>query len=135
MKPPENTTEVDLKDVGCSWEEAPVSKTETKPMPKPYLRGPILWSWLQPAIGLGSGALPTGLAIWHLRTLNKKVTFKASLNQLRKWTGLSEKVTREGVHRLEAAELVKVERRDGQSLVITLLGGPPPVAKSRNASA
>lgn len=86
----------------------------------PYLRGPIPWAWLQKASLEGHSALFTGLAIWHLRALNKSTTFKASLGQLRKWTGLSEKSTRHGLHRLEQAQLVSVDRANGQSPNITL---------------
>jgi hypothetical protein len=92
-----------------------------------YLRGPIPWSWLKAAIELGSGALTAGLAIWHLRTLRKTTTFAASLNQLSKWTEQSEKVMREGLHRLERARLVAVERPVGRSPIITILEAPSPV--------
>ncbi len=85
-----------------------------------YLRGPIPWTWLQRAILLGGSALATGLAVWHLRTLTKSLTFKASLGQLRKWTGLTERSTRAGLHKLEGTGLVTVERPAGQSPIITL---------------
>ncbi|MCB1130611.1 MAG: hypothetical protein KDN05_05735 [Verrucomicrobiae bacterium] len=49
------------------------------------------------------------------------MTFKASLGQLQKWTGLSEKSTREGVRRLEEHGLIAVKRPSGQSLVISLV--------------
>ena len=88
---------------------------------RPYLRGPISWAWLQEAVTLGHGALATGLAIWHLRALNKSLTFKASLRQLRKWSGISEKMTRIGLHKLEGAGLVRVVRVPGQSPTITLV--------------
>ena len=116
---------IDLNAASEPWAGRPAVKAIPKPTVPPYLRGPIPWDWLQAAIELGSGALPTGLAVWHLRALNQTTTFKASLNQLRKWTRLSEKVTREGVHRLEGSGLIKADRPDGQSLVITLIEDVP----------
>ena len=89
-----------------------------------YLRGPIPWVWLRQAILLGGSALATALTIWHLRALNKSLTFKASLGQLRKWTGLTEKSTRASLRKLEGAGLVAVERPVGQSPVITIIELP-----------
>lgn len=91
---------------------------------EPYLRGPIPWTWLRGAISLGDSAVATGLAIWHLRALTGNLTFKASLSQLRRWTGLSEKATRAGLHRLEKASLAAVDRPAGKSPQVTLVERP-----------
>jgi len=103
-------------------DEISMAKSSTKSTAKrdPYLRGPIPWWWLQQAIAQGGSALATSLAVWHLRSLGRSLTFKASLGQLSKWTRLSEKATRDGLHRLEAAGLVTVARPAGQSPQITL---------------
>lgn len=122
----ENTNDsdgLDLEAIAAPWKPSrgPVMKAKRESNVAPYLRGPIPWWWLHEASSLGAGTLATGLAVWHLRALNKSETFTASLYQLRKWTGLSEKVTRQGLHRLEAATLVMVERPRGRSPKITLL--------------
>ena len=113
--------EVDIEATAVPWNFDTSSTTKVKSAPAPYLRGPIPWPWLQVAASLGSGALATGLAVWHLKALNKSSKFRASLNQLRKWTGLSQKVTRDGLHRLEEAGLVLVDRPKGRSPTITLV--------------
>ena len=74
---------------------------------------------------MGGSTLATGLALWHLRSLNCCTAFKTSLAHLRKWTGLSEKSTRNGLHQLEARGLVFVSRQDGRSPVITLVEQVP----------
>jgi len=109
-------------DLGETWLPPASLKSLSKPMV--YLRGPIPWGWLRQAILLGGSALATALAIWHLRALNKSLTFRASLGQLRKWTGLTEKSTRASLCKLEGAGLVAVERPVGQSPVITIIELP-----------
>ena len=108
-------------DLGEVW--IPSSATPSAEKCSPYLRGPIPWAWLQNATRLGGNALATGLAVWHLRALNKSLEFKGSLRRLGKCSGLSEKQTRTGLHRLEGAGLVKVFRAAGKSPTITLIKG------------
>lgn len=119
MDQPDDTPEFDVDAVQVPWlaDAAPMAGRAKEP----YFRGPVPWTWLRAAIGLGESAVATGLAIWHLRALRTNSTFVASLYQLRKWTGLSEKATRGGLHRLEAGGLVRVDRPAGRSPVITLL--------------
>jgi hypothetical protein len=113
----------DIDELSEPWSAGPSRESTNTPASKilPYLRGPIPWYWLRRATELGESALATGLAVWHLRALNKKMTFEASLNKLRKWTGLSEKSTRNGLHRLESAGLLEVERPQGKNPSITLV--------------
>ena len=92
---------------------------------EPYLRGPIPWRWLQTAGNLGGSALYTGLAVWHLRALGKNTTFRASLSDLRRWTKLSEKATRNGLHALETGGLISVDRPTGRKPVINLIESCP----------
>lgn len=106
-------------DLGEAWNPSLTGKWVGKS--QPYLRGPIPWEWLQRATELGGGALATGLAIWHLRALNGSHRFNASLRRLRNWSGLTERSTRTGLHRLEGAELVKVFRAAGKSPEITII--------------
>jgi hypothetical protein len=116
-----NPDEFDIEAAAMPWK--PTTPTSPQPVASSnhYLRGPIPWNWLKAAIAVGSGALAAGLAIWHFRALKKTTTFSVSLYQLGKWTGQSEKVMREGLHRLEHAELVKVERPPGRSPIITII--------------
>jgi len=106
--------DLDLEEISMA------KSTKSTAKQAPYLRGPIPWWWLQQAVARGGSALATGLAVWHLRSLNRNLTFKASLGLLRKYTGLSEKATRDGLHRLEAGGLLTATRPAGQSPTITL---------------
>lgn len=112
-----NPDEIDIKKAALPWNAAQPKSSRIIP---PYLRGPIPWDWLRNAAKLGGGSLPTGLALWHLRTLNRSHSIGASLKQLCKITGLSEKVTREGLHRLENVGLIEVHRPPGRKPTITL---------------
>ena len=86
-----------------------------------YLRGPIDWPGLRKAICAGAGALPVALALWHLRALKDATSFPASHRTIRRITGLTEKVVREGLRRLRNSGLIEVQERPGMNSLYTLL--------------
>jgi len=100
-------------------------RSQTGNKVEPYLRGPILWSWLRRAATLGGSALATGLAIHHLRSVKKCETVKTNLRTLGKVTGLSNKAIRNGLHELERANLVLVIRPQGCNPIIGIICGVP----------
>ena len=78
---------------------------------QPYLGGrPPMW-WLQRAAERGRAALAVGLALWFKHGLQKGRTTPIRVDSsLRRAMALSHDQARRGVHALEAAGLVRVER-------------------------
>jgi hypothetical protein len=93
-----------------------------------FLRGPIPMDWIYAAAratGHGSG-FKVAIALWYLSGLNRQSkTVKLSGSVLRDM-GVERHAGYRGLAALEQAGLVSVERRSGQSPVVTLLsaGGP-----------
>ncbi len=88
-----------------------------------FLRGPIPMNWLyaaSAAAGRGSG-FQVAIAIWYLSGLNKQArTVKLRGSVLRR-IGVDRHAVYRGLEVLEHARLVSVERRPGQSPVVTIL--------------
>ena len=88
-----------------------------------FLRGPIPWSWLCAAAvesGHGSG-FKLAIVLWHLSGLNRQSkTIKLSGKIMREM-GVDRHATYRGLKSLETAGLVLVERRLGQSPIVTIL--------------
>lgn len=88
-----------------------------------FLRGPIPMDWLCAASktsGHGSG-FKVAIALWHLSGLNRQAkTVKLSGSVLREM-GVERHAGYRGLDALETAGLVGVERRPGQSPVVTIL--------------
>lgn len=85
-----------------------------------FIKGPISLAWLQQAQSLSFNALRTGLLLWYKSgLLNDKVIKTGS----KLWQTFS--MTRQsaylGIAQLEKVGLVKVSRRPGCSLVVTVL--------------
>ena len=102
-------------------------KRDKAPRHKPgerFLLGPIPWDWLcaaSKAAGRGSG-FQVAVALWHLSGLNHKAkTVKLSGSMLREM-GIKRHAAYRALETLEAACLVRVERHDGLSPTVTLLG-------------
>jgi len=89
-----------------------------------FLRGPIPWNWLCAAAiasGQGSG-FKVVVVLWHLSGLNhQSKTVKMSGKKLREM-GVDRHAAYRGLKALEAAGLIKVERRSGRSPVVTIIG-------------
>lgn len=88
-----------------------------------FLRGPVPMDWLNAAAlasGSGSG-FKVGIALWHLVGLNHNAkTVRLSGSMLRKM-GVERHASYRGLNTLETAGLVSVERKPGQSPIVTLL--------------
>ena len=88
-----------------------------------FLRGPIPKDWLctaSRAAGHGSG-FKVAIALWYLSGLNRQAkTVKLRGSVLRE-LGVERHAGYRGLQALERAGLVIVERRSGQSPVVTIL--------------
>ena len=93
-----------------------------------FLRGPIPMDWIcaaARATGHGSG-FKVAIALWHSSGLNRQAkTVKLSGSVLRDM-GVERHAGYRGLVALERAGLVSVERRSGQSPVVTLLSAGSP---------
>jgi hypothetical protein len=69
---------------------------------------------------LGVTALLVGLALWHIKGLRKTDTFIVSNLMLREWD-IQPDAKRRALRALERAGLVKIERRDKRSPLVTLI--------------
>jgi hypothetical protein len=89
------------------------------PIQGKFILGPIPVAWLCQAAKLGVKALLVGMALWHLRGLRKADTFLVSNLMLEEWGVLADAKSR-ALRKLEAAGLVKVDRRRKRSPLVTL---------------
>jgi hypothetical protein len=87
------------------WEEAP-----NKPL---FLKGPVSMEWLSMAAKLSGKALHLAVAIQWLAGMSPAQKLKITAKTL-ELLGVSKDAYRDGLRRLEEAELVSVERRVGQ---------------------
>lgn len=85
-----------------------------------FLKGPIPWDWLDCAGLLPGKALAVGLVIWQLSGMKCDRTVHVCLSNLVS-LGLNKDSARRGIKSLEQAGLVKVRRRPGRGLDVTLL--------------
>ena len=99
------TKRLKLNKVTGSWEDAP-----NKPL---FLKGPISMEWLSLAAKLPGKAFHLAVAIQWLAGMNSNQKFKITAKAL-ELLGVSKDAYRDGLRRLEVAELVSVERRAGQ---------------------
>jgi hypothetical protein len=106
-------------------ESSPPRRPRTRKNVEPYLRGPIVWSWLRRARLAGPAALPTGLALWHYRALKKGTTFPVSLRDICRLTGQSADSARRGLAALAAAGLITRTDCAGRKPRVTLLEEAP----------
>jgi len=82
--------------------------------PKEYfLKGPIPLRWLHKAATLPGKAYTLGTIIWWFYGMNPTEPIKVTSKSLKEFS-ISEDAYRDGLQRLEAADLVSVIRRPGQ---------------------
>jgi len=87
-----------------------------------FLRGPIPWPWLDAAARLPGKALALSLVLWREAGRRRSRTVKLCL----RWAGLGvkEAAARRALRNLEAAALVRVQRKPGRGLEVTILEAP-----------
>jgi hypothetical protein len=85
-----------------------------------FLCGPVPWEWLRQAGTLPGKALLVGLALWFLAGCLKRREVRFSKTRAVEF-GCHPNTVRRGIHALEAARLVRVARRPGHGLLVTLL--------------
>jgi hypothetical protein len=89
-----------------------------------FVKGPILMSWLRRARRLGCQVLWAAVVFQQRANMNGVKTLKLSLKKLD--PDLPFSTAKWAVQKLEAAGLVRVERRNGVRLEITLLDEEEP---------
>jgi DNA-binding MarR family transcriptional regulator len=87
------------------------------------LKGPIPWDWLCKAASETGRALHVAIALWFLAGVKKTGRVKLSGAILRS-LGVTRHSAARGLKKLEAANLVKVERFPGRNPIVTLLPFP-----------
>lgn len=85
-----------------------------------FLKGPIPWPWLVRAISLPGKAAAIAVALWHWSGLRRSRMVRVAHKDLRE-LGVGPQATGRGLRLLERAGLVHVDRRPGQSPVVTIL--------------
>jgi hypothetical protein len=85
-----------------------------------FLKGPIPWGWLEKAMGLPGKAIHVALHLWRESGWQKQRTVRLRLRGELP-SGLNRWAARRGLRALEGAGLVKVTRRPGRALEVTLL--------------
>ena len=86
---------------------------------EPYVRT-IPLPWIQQAFRLPGKSLHVGIVLWYLAGVSKSLTVKLTRSWLRRF-GLHPETGRRGLHALERAKLVHVERSGKKSPWVTLL--------------
>jgi len=97
----------------------PVNSRASK---SPFLRGPIPLDWLGRAARLPGRTMHVAIALWHLSTLRRSPVVKMQTKILDLFS-ISKEVYARGLTNLEAEGLLSVERRPGQTPVVTILKG------------
>src|SRR5262245_9133838 len=90
-----------------------------------YLKGPIPMDWLATAMKLPGKALAVGLILRFETGCNRRPNVDLTLARLTRW-GLTEKMARRGLHALESAGLVTVDRPPGRAMLVTVCDRAPP---------
>lgn len=115
-----------LEDLALPSGQKP-KREETRPPPRhgkgeKFLKGPVPWNWLAEASrssGQGKG-LHVANAIWFLVGMADKRTIKLSHSVLREM-GVNRNAAYRGLEKLEKTALISVDRRNGQSPIVTVL--------------
>jgi hypothetical protein len=97
-----------------------------------YLKGRVPWPWLVKAGRLPGKALAVGLMLWQRRKRFGQRVVRFSLARARA-EGIPVMTAQRAIRALEAAGLVRVNRKPGRALKVTILdtagsGGPASVA-------
>lgn len=90
-----------------------------------FLAGPVPMWWLARAYRAGAAAQAVGLALWHVRGIQRGREAPIKVNAAsRRSMGLSQDQARRGVRSLEEAGLLKIERGGrGRCAVVTIVVG------------
>ena len=86
---------------------------------KQFIKGPIPLLWISKSARLNGRVLHVSLALWHIHSLTKSNSVKMQ-GRIRKIFGISDDVYKRGLQILESAGLISVERKSGQTPIVTL---------------
>jgi hypothetical protein len=87
---------------------------------KQYIKGPLPLSWISKSARLNGRVLHVSLALWHIHNLTKSDSIKMQKG-IKKIFGISDDVYKRGLEILESAGLILVEKKLGQTPIVTLL--------------
>ena len=87
-----------------------------------FLKGPVSWNWIVRASELPYRALEIGLCIWRLSGITKGRPVLLGNRELEPF-GIDRPTKSRGLRALEAARLIKVQRKHGSLPTVTLLDG------------
>ena len=90
-----------------------------------FLRGPIPLDWLSAAAVLPGKSLHVGIALWLEAGLRNSAIVPLS-NLTGRYFGLDRNAKYRGLHWLENAGLITVERKLGRAPIVTILHPEPP---------
>src|SRR5262249_5070527 len=88
-----------------------------------FIKGPLPAAWFRAAAALPGKALAVGQALWFLRGLKGRRTVRLAAKALACFA-VRRKPGQRGLAKLEAAGLVRVERKRGRSPLVTILEAP-----------
>src|SRR5262249_34145873 len=91
--------------------------------PGRFLKGPIPWDWLSRAMALRGRALQVALRLWFQSGVSRSRTVLFCQERAAA-DGIPTTTARRAVRELERAGLVRVVRRPGRGLDVTLLDAP-----------
>jgi hypothetical protein len=86
-----------------------------------HIWGPIPIAWIGRAACLPGRVLHVALALWHISTLSRNRSIKMQ-RKIRMALGISQRVYSQGLSKLQEIGLVSVEKQEGCTPVVTLLG-------------
>lgn len=84
-----------------------------------FLRGPIPWVWLSRAAELPGRALAIAVVLWHYAGMTGTALVPLNLSSLP--LKIDRSSASRGIVALERAGLVRVSRRPGRKLLVTLV--------------
>lgn len=96
------------------------SPSKQKKNGKRFLKGPIDWAWLSQVAKLPGKTLHVCLALHHISELTKSNKIKMQGGIL-KDLGINRKAYSRAIEKLEEAGLISVDRKPGQTPVVTIL--------------
>jgi hypothetical protein len=115
MVPPVSTPERMSAATEARWKQKQKRDTSR------YLRGPIPLQWIGKASMLPGKALAVGLMVWFFHGLTGQLTVQLRPSIGEKF-GLTRYAMWRGLHQLEVAGLVTVDRQRGRCPEVTLKG-------------
>jgi hypothetical protein len=111
-------------------DDDPVHEQMRRRKPKPkrrrrrivgrFLRGPISWAWLERAAALPGKALFLGLLLRQMSGAFKRSTVRYCLNKSNA-DGIPRRTAFRAINALERAGLIRVVRKPGSGLEVTIL--------------